>query len=195
MNIRSLLLAFALALFVLAGCSSDEPDASSAPKARVPAQTGGQTTALEEPQRVPDLTLTTTDGNEIALTERHGEVLLLNFWATWCAPCRKEIPDLIELQEEFGDDGLTVVGIAMDKEGEEVVQPYAEEQQINYPIVLDTDASISQQFDEVYGLPTTIVVGPDGNIHYRILGLFPTEEMRPKLAELLKQGAETQQSG
>lgn len=130
-------------------------------------------------RQVPDVSVTTLDGETLHLARRTGEVLVVNFWATWCPPCRVEIPDLISLHEELHGAGLTVLGIAVD-EGEEVVQPFVEEQGINYPIVVD-DGRIADAFGGVYGLPTTYVINPDGEVIHRTIGLFPIDEIRPQL--------------
>lgn len=145
-----------------------------------------QVQMLEDAPAVPQVTLETMRGDTIALAERPGEILLVNFWATWCAPCREEIPDLVALQEEFGPEGLTVIGVSFDRQGAEVVKPFLSEYAVNYPIVLDPEATLDQPFGGIYGLPMTFVVGPEGRIRYRVLGRFPTAEMRPKLAALLE---------
>ncbi len=194
--IRFFSLALALILFAAAGCSSDDGGDGNAPAGGPPAaslSSGGQIQTPDAP--VPDVTLETMDGETIALAERPGEVLVVNFWATWCAPCRKEIPDLIDLQEELGPRGLTVVGVSFDQEGAEVVEPFLEEYAINYPIVLDPEASLDEAFGGIYGLPMTYVVGPDGTVRYRVLGLFPVDEMRSKLVALLEEGADAPASG
>jgi len=186
----------ALALvFLLMGCGSDAPPAedtaSEAPTQMAPAgpSTGLQTST--EPEPAPDLTLQTMDGETLNLAERPGEVLIVNFWATWCPPCREEIPDLVDLQAELGERGLTVVGIALDEEGEDVVRPFLEEYEVNYPIVLDTTTTVSQEFGDVMGLPTTFVIGPDSQIRRRILGLFPVDDLKPTLIKMLDEGAPT----
>jgi len=148
----------------------------------------------DDPEPAPDVTLETMDGESIALARRPGEVLLVNFWATWCAPCRKEIPDLIALQDDLGPQGLTVIGVSLDQQGEEVVTPFLDnhtgDEAVNYPIVLDPEGEVEQAFGGVYGLPMTYVVGPDGRVHHRVLGLFPVEEMRPKLTAMLAENAQ-----
>lgn len=200
-KLRWLLIAFLTSTLAFApGCSSDDgtpPETATAPAEPSASASGGLPAAQkiqspEDPEPAPDVTLETMDGETIALANRPGEVLLVNFWATWCAPCRKEIPDLVDLQNEFGPAGLTVIGVSLDQQGEEAVRPFLGDYSINYPIVLDPEGAIEQAFGGVYGLPMTYVVGPDGRIRHRVLGLFPTEEMRPKLAALLRGDASTQ---
>lgn len=188
----ALLLAGALILGT-AGCSSDEqnPADSASSSSRLPSSANAELIeSPDEPEPAPDVTMETMDGETIALADRPGEVLLVNFWATWCAPCRKEIPDLIDLQDDFGPDGLTVVGVSLDQQGADAVTPFLEDYAINYPIVIDTEGTIEQAFGGVYGLPMTYVVGPDSRIHHRVLGLFPVDEMRPKLTALLDDAAD-----
>lgn len=198
-----LLLSLLLAgmLTVTVGCSSDNgsaSDSSAASTERLPSESGlpasDKIQSPDDPEPAPDVTVETMDGETIALADRPGEVLLVNFWATWCAPCRKEIPDLIDLQNDFGPQGLTVIGISLDQQGADAVTPFLDEYAVNYPIVLDTEGTVEKAFGGVYGLPMTYVIGPEGRIQHRVLGLFPTAEMRPKLAALLEDGEHSAQS-
>lgn len=180
----TLLLGAAL-LVSSAGCGSDDDRSpADAPKTSTEAQAGKSYET--DPVPAPDLTMETLDGRQINLANQEGRVILVNFWATWCAPCRKEIPDLIDLHEKYESEGLMVVGIAVDEEGAEVVQPFAEKQKISYPIVIDTSRTIESEFEAMYGLPTTYVVNPDGQIVRRVLGVFPVDEMMPTLKDLLQ---------
>lgn len=179
---------------VLSGCASDDgSDPSKAPRSNVPALQGtdsmGALSTETDPTPVPDLTVQTLDGTSIALDEQPGRVLLVNFWATWCPPCRKEIPDLIDLQEAMGDDGLMVIGVALDQDGASVVQPFVDEYDINYPIVVEDTKTVESQLGPIYALPTTLVIGPDGMITRRITGIFPVEEMEATLKEMLSSNA------
>ena len=135
------------------------------------------------PEPVPTLTLETLDGASIDLEARDGELLLVNFWATWCAPCREEIPDLKSLHTDF--ENLTVIGVALDRKGREVVKPFAQKLEINYPIVIDKSGAAEAEFGPIPGLPTTVLVTPDGQVTKRVVGIFPTEEMRPTLKKML----------
>jgi len=141
-----------------------------------------------EAKPVPDLTLETMEGGSINLADQKDRVLLVNFWATWCAPCREEIPDLNALQAELGGDGLRVIGIALDRQGREKVEPFAEKLSIEYPIVIDAEGTAESEFGPIPGLPTTIVVGPDGRITKRVVGIFPVNEMTPTLKQMLNAG-------
>ncbi len=196
-NRRWLLTALLTGLLLIVGCSSDEPApinaTSQAPPSNAPRPTSDLIQSPGDPEPAPDVTLQTMNGESIALADRPGEVLLVNFWATWCTPCRKEIPDLVDLQEALGPAGLTVIGVSLDQQGEEAVAPfldtYTGDEAINYPIVLDPQGEVEQAFGGVYGLPMTYVVGPDGRVHHRVLGLFPVDDMHPKLTALLEDGS------
>jgi thiol-disulfide isomerase/thioredoxin len=124
-------------------------------------------------------------GSSIDLAAQDGRVLLVNFWATWCAPCREEIPDLNDLHADLEDDGLRIIGIALDRRGREKVEPFAEKLSIKYPIIIDPEGTAESEFGPIPGLPTTIVVGPDGQITKRVVGIFPVDEMKTTLEEML----------
>ena len=132
----------------------------------------------------PDFRLAARDGSQVSLTGLRGEVVMINFWATWCGPCRIEIPDLVALQEEFGSESFTVVGISTDLDEPEFVKQFANAMKINYPVLLD-DGEISEAFGGVYALPTTFVVDKTGKITHRTIGLFPVEAVREELSEMI----------
>ena len=132
----------------------------------------------------PSFALPQLDGGTLRLGDYRGRVVLLNFWATWCPPCRAEIPDLNRLQDELGPAGLNVIGVSLDEEGFEAVRPFAEEYKVTYPLVVD-DGAVAAQYGSLQGLPTTFVVDRNGQIVRRVIGLFPLDEMRPVLEDLL----------
>lgn len=184
-----LLSLFALAMLLVAGCSSETKErAAHSPSGGQPGSSSGPAPGTVQevpPSPVPDLTLTTLDSTAIDLRTQTGRVLLVNFWATWCAPCREEIPDLKALHKEFRDEGLRVIGVALDRKGRAVVAPFAEKMDITYPVAVDRDGAAEAAFGPLAGLPTTFLVAPDGQITHRVLGLFPVDEMRPVLKQLL----------
>jgi thiol-disulfide isomerase/thioredoxin len=139
-----------------------------------------------EPVPVPAFELEDMDGGTYSMESRKGNVVVINFWATWCGPCRFEIPELVELQEEYGPEGFEVLGISMDEEGFDVIRPFAEEMAINYPIVVD-HGSVASQFGGIYGLPTTFIVDRNGLIQERIIGLVTRQSLEPRLQILLSE--------
>ncbi len=175
-------------LLVLAGCGGDAPDRidpAEAPRISAPSDTAQgypsiEQSALNDPFPAPDLTLTTLEGDQIALRDTEGPVVL-NFWATWCPPCRKEIPDLIDIQNEYGNQGLTLVGVSRDQEGESVVTPFVEDMEINYPIVVEKDNQLEEALGTVYALPTTVLISPEGQVTHSIMGLFDVDSLREQL--------------
>ena len=132
---------------------------------------------FKNPARVPDLKMSTLDGRTITSKDLEGKVTLVNFWATWCPPCRAEIPDLVKLQEQYKDQ-LIVIGVSSDEGPTEMVSRFAADFKINYPIVMETD-ELSAAFPGVFALPTSFVVGPDLKVMSKHVG-----QIRPAQIEL-----------
>ncbi|PEN11445.1 alkyl hydroperoxide reductase [Longibacter salinarum] len=139
-------------------------------------------------QKAPDFALERMNGETFRLSEHRGEVVVVNFWATWCPPCRMEIPGFIKLQKEFRDQGLTFVGISLDKGGFGAVRPYAEEMAINYPLVMG-ESSVVQKYGGVRGLPTTFVIDAEGDIAFARPGYLPEKQLRARLKPLLNEAS------
>jgi peroxiredoxin len=137
-----------------------------------------------EARMAPDFVLPTMSGEPFHLAGHRGQVLVLNFWATWCAPCRIEIPEFIEIQDELGDEGVQFLGISMDEEGFEVVRPFAEEMEINYPLVIDV-GEIAEMYGGIYALPTTIIVDREGYIRHKVPGMLTRSSLLPIIEALL----------
>ena len=141
----------------------------------------------------PAVSFENLDGQTVNLSQYRGKVVLVNFWATWCEPCRSEIPELIEYQKKYADKGFTVLGVAMDQEGKSVVAPFVEKQQfdvngqkmtMNYPIVLGNE-KIATQFGGIIGMPTTFVISKDGKVVKRVIGVIDPQGMNQFIQQQL----------
>src|SRR5580704_13906258 len=111
----------------------------------------------------PDFALTDLNGQSVNLSSYRGKVVLLDFWATWCVPCREEPPHLVDLQNKYGSQGLQIVGVSMD-DGPEPVRDFYQHFKMNYPVVMG-DAKTGELYGGVLGLPIAFVVGRDGRIY------------------------------
>ncbi len=135
------------------------------------------TTASTHPT-APDFTLPTPDGKKIKLSDYRGKVVILDFWATWCPPCRRGIPDLIDLKKRYGDKGLEIIGISLDEitRGTQAqVIPFMKNYGINYPIVFG-NMQIVQNFGGIRSIPTSFVIDKDGKIIANFVGLRPEQD-------------------
>jgi peroxiredoxin len=134
--------------------------------------------------RAPDFTLKNAQGESASLESYKGKVVLLNFWATWCGPCKTEIPWFIELESKYGDQGFTVLGVSMDEDGWKAVTPYVAEHKMNYPVLL-ADEHVNRLFGGIEALPTTMVIDREGrfaSIHY---GLISKAEYENEIRRLM----------
>ena len=132
---------------------------------------------VKNPKSIPDLTMTTLDGKTITTKELAGKVVIFNFWATWCTPCRAEIPDLVKLQNQYKDH-LVIIGVLSDDEPGPQVSRFAADYKMNYPIVPETKELLAA-FPGIYALPTTFMVGPDSRMMQKHIG-----QIRPAQIEL-----------
>ena len=152
-------------------CSPVPDTAAGAPSPVFGLPTGGMTLELlREPVPVGDVTMETLDGRTMSTRDWQGKVTLVNFWATWCGPCRQEIPDLIRLQERYPDH-LQVIGISTDEGDPSLVRAFADEMGMNYPVVMAT-TELNRQFPGVAALPTSFIVDPQGRIVQTHVGLI-----------------------
>ncbi|MBF8306147.1 MAG: Redoxin domain protein [Acidobacteria bacterium] len=132
----------------------------------------------------PEFELADLDGGKLRNSDLQGKVLLVNFWATWCAPCEIEIPWFIDFQKKYQDDGLEVIGISLDEEGPEKVKKYVTEHKVNYKIVMG-DEKTAEAFGGVIGLPTSFVVDREGKFYSMHRGLVGKDVVEEELLQLL----------
>src|SRR5579863_4122154 len=139
---------------------------------------------VSNPQPAPPFLVNTLDGEFISTAQWHGKVILVNFWATWCPPCREEIPALIHLQDQY-KDRLQIIGISMDDEDDaENVAKFAKKAGINYPIVMASHDMIAE-YGGVPALPTSFVVNPAGGVVQKHVGLHDPAEYEAEVRALL----------
>ena len=137
---------------------------------------------VRNPDRAPDFKLTALDGKPLSLAALEGKVVLLNFWATWCGPCRAEIPDLVALQERY-KDRLQIIGLNVDDEEADIKQ-YVEETGINYPVAM-TPNDVRIQFGGIPALPTSFVLDTEGRVVQKHVGLWNPTVYETEIRALL----------
>ena len=172
----ALILATLLAIVGLALWANRATRLPSASAAKVNQESGSS---------VVDFTAKDLEDRDVTLSQFKGKVVLVNFWATWCGPCRIEIPWLMEFQQKYGSRGFTVLGVAMDEEGKSAVTPFLQRQRfkvngtaqsMNYPIVLGNDAT-ADKFGGLVGFPTSVLISKDGHVVKRVDGLVRYDEI------------------
>jgi thiol-disulfide isomerase/thioredoxin len=169
------------------------PACSSLKEAKESVKAAAKTVDKSKLPDEPEVAFKDLQGNNVSLASYKGKVVLVNFWATWCEPCRIEIPWMIEFQQKYGGRGFTVVGVAMDDEGKSAVEPFVQKQQfdvdgkqmaMNYPILLGND-DIAQKFGGLIGIPTSVLISKDGKIVKRFIGLVNHDSLDKEIAGLL----------
>jgi len=139
--------------------------------------------------QAPQFTLKDINGRTVRLRAYRGKVVLINFWATWCPPCRAEMPDLIKLQRQYAGQGLQIIGITYPPENKTRVRRFARSLKVNYPIVLGT-SQIKARFSAEETLPLTVVIGRDGKVNDIISGILLRQEFDEKIKPLLMKTTE-----
>lgn len=134
----------------------------------------------------PQWNLQDLSGNPVKLSDYKGKVVILDFWATWCPPCRAEIPNFVELQKEYGKQGLVVIGVSLDEGGVDGVAAFAKSQGVNYPIVMGNQ-DIANSYGGIEAIPTTFVIDPSGNIVAKHEGFTDKSEFEAEIKKLLPQ--------
>ena len=145
----------------------------------------------------PDFQLTSLDGKTVKLSDLRGKAVVLNFWATWCGPCKIEIPWLSDLQTQYQSQGVEIVGVAMDDDAEknrDEIAKFTREMNVNYEILLGND-KVADEYGGVDALPTTFYIGRDGKIVNRVFGIVGHKEIEENIQAALKEGQATGTAG
>jgi thiol-disulfide isomerase/thioredoxin len=131
-----------------------------------------------------DFTIPDMNGVDVNLASFRGKVILLNFWATWCGPCKLEIPDLVELQDQYADD-LVVLGFSVDDTAEQI-RPYASEYQMNYPVLVGLGhENVQEAYGPLFGIPVTVLIDRDGRIAKKMSGIRSKEQFEREIQAVL----------
>ncbi|WP_372999513.1 TlpA family protein disulfide reductase [Marinobacter sp.] len=135
----------------------------------------------------PDFTLESRSGENLRLEDHRGEVVMLNFWASWCGPCRQEMPLMDELYSQYKDLGFTILAVNVDENREEAHR-FLDKVPVNYPILYDPESSVSELY-EVQAMPTTVMIDRDGNARYLHYGYQPgyEDDYEQQIRELVRE--------
>ena len=152
---------------------------------------GAPVAASMNGQAAPDFTLETLDGKTMHLSDFKGKGVLLNFWATWCQPCKIEMPWFAELQKQYGPQGLQIVGVAMDDASPKEISEFARDLGVNYPILVGKE-EVGNAYGGVQFLPATFYIGRDGKIVDKVFGLKGRGEIEDSIKKALAEGQAVQ---
>jgi peroxiredoxin len=137
------------------------------------------------PGPAPGWELKDVEGKPVSFSQFKGKVVVLDFWATWCGPCRSEIPGYVKLQEKYKAKGLVIIGVSLDQEGPDVVKKFMADFHLNYQIVMGDD-DVVQAFGGVDEIPTTFIIDREGRIRDKKVGAMKTADYEKVLAQYLK---------
>lgn len=180
------LTACAVIVYVLVSCSDKGP--VPATNSEAPGASGAARPAVASAPLAPNFALQTLDNRTVTLDAYRGKIVVLNFWATWCPPCRYEIPDFIAAQKRYRDKGIEFIGIALDEDGREAVAPFVQEQGINYTVVLGEPkvlGKVVESYGGIQGIPTTFFIDREGRIQERVNGAIYGDDLETMLKQML----------
>lgn len=158
-------------LAAFAGCG-EKPSSSQSASLLAPRDLGP----------APDFSLPAPDGTVLRLSDYRGKTVLLNFWATWCPPCRQEIPEFIRLYERYQGKGLEIIGISLDQGGAEEIKEFIKEFGVNYPIAMG-DSDIIRAYGGIRAIPTSFLVNAEGRIVKKYVGAYPVTAFEKDIAD------------
>ena len=164
---KNVILILSAVLILMAGCPA--------------AQGAAEETTLK---KAPEFSLQDINGKTVRLSDYSGKVIILNFFATWCPPCREEIPDFIELVNTTDSERFAIMGISVEKGDEGAVRKFAAVKKINYPVLVD-DGFVSKAYGPISSIPTTFIIDRNGNVAEKIIGSRTKVEFQDKIRPLL----------
>jgi peroxiredoxin len=175
-----------LGLIALTSCSrqAEAPKATTSAETSPASKPAAAVAALPVVGPAPQWKLKDVHGTVVSSEQFKGKVVVVDFWATWCGPCRTEIPGYVDLQRKYGKDGLVVVGVSMDEAGPKVVEEFVKKFGVNYQMVMGDDA-VQSAFGGMDAIPTTFLIDRAGKIRDKKVGAEPTEEYEKKVLALL----------
>jgi len=188
MKLNKLFYLLLVLMLITGGCKKDKTEPAQQTEAETeikpakPKADSTPSTTLVKP--APDFTLQDLDGNSVSLDDFKGKVVILDFWATWCPPCIKEIPDFIQLYDQYKDKGFVMLGISLDQAGISVVKSFAQKFKINYPILMN-DGRVDKAYGGITYIPTTFVIDPAGNISKKHVGYNSKDVFEADIKTLL----------
>lgn len=169
------MLLIALSIFMVAGCDAAKPGIKQGLKPK------------ESASAAPDFNLTTVvEGNKITLSALKGKVVIINFWATWCRPCRKEIPGFIKIYERYKTKEVEIIGISLDRMSGGDMASFIQQYNINYPVVFG-DNKVTEDYGGIRAIPTTFIVDKKGTIRSKHIGYTSQEVFEEEIEKLLKE--------
>jgi cytochrome c biogenesis protein CcmG/thiol:disulfide interchange protein DsbE len=157
---------------LLTGCSSSSPVHAAAK-------------ATKDRKAAPDFALADVSGTSVRLSDYKGKVVLLNFWATWCGPCKIEIPWFVEFEKKYKGRGFAVLGVSMDEEGWKAVKPFVKEKAMNYRVMVGNEA-VGQLYGGIDSLPTTFIINRHGEIASEHNGLVSKSNYETEIVRLIE---------
>jgi peroxiredoxin len=165
----------------------------TAPRLLKPRHKTGLTTTAAAGKAAPDFELKDINGKVVKLSDFRGKAVVLNFWATWCPPCKIEIPWFEDLQNRYGEQGLEVVGVALDDSSDKDIADFAKEMKMNYPVLLGKEET-SDLYGGVEALPTTFYIDRNGKIVTSVPGLIDRKEIEENIIKVLNSKTESAKS-
>lgn len=171
-----------LTLALMVGCSKEVSKRS--PEGEAPEPGEEPTVKPDQWGDAPDFTLTDLKGSQFTLSSLGGKVIVLNFWGSWCPPCRREIPDFISFYNEYGDKGVEIVGVALERDGGVALRTFVKKNDINYTVVLGNQ-EVTRQYGGIQSVPTTFIIDRSGNIRQKHIGAIKKKTLEDDVRPLL----------